>query len=256
MLMMPLDLNLHEKFHIRTGALPSDTDYYDVSSREDVARLLEKFSGVVGSTRDVVTGSLFVKRYCALLAGAVYAYLHLGTALNISPGNLKLELSGGGSLRFHLKVLEHPELTGAALDRHEKIRRYATHLYTENAIPLFGHIIALTGIQETTLWATLSYLLAYWKKEWTRTLEGERLQAFWADYAQLTVGADGSCFSCVINPLTAEFPVFQAPDDPDIKIMLRSKCCLNYCAGKGQYCYTCPGLTDEARVQRYKEVHG
>ncbi|MDQ0889040.1 ferric iron reductase protein FhuF [Paenibacillus sp. V4I9] len=58
------------------------------------------------------------------------------------------------------------------------------------------------------------------------------------------------------NPLICRFRQVKIPMHDDRHILLREKCCLNYCLpGGDRYCYTCPLITDERRIEKYLAAH-
>lgn len=212
---------------------------------ESLASLAEHMQ----SPHQRVTGSLWVKRYCSLFAGALYAFSHSDYALDVTMSHVRVTMNGKGLLQFELLHADEPVLSDATLSRERKRELYYQKVVNEHMRPLFQEVNRLTGIDEATLWSTLSYLLAYWVPRWqeetSSTLLRERIRE---DYEFLTESVESitSHFRSVASPLPQEEP-----------ILIRNKCCLNYCLpGEDRYCYTCPRITDERRMDKYLVAHG
>jgi len=225
-----------------------------LSNEEALNDFLSAFATAINSPRKEVTGSLFIKRYVSLIAGAIHAFSLYNRCLDLSLDHIYLVLQKDKLLAV-LEYEDAPEIICQTNDRAEQRKLLIHHMYHTNIKPMWSAIIHATGISGTTLWATLSYLVAYWKEEDLRTTESAELRAqieedyrFFANQAWVDSFAD-----CPINPI---YSFFKKVDIEGDTIALRAKCCLLHCLpGEDRHCYTCPRITEEERVRKYKALH-
>ncbi|TDF95961.1 hypothetical protein [Paenibacillus piri] len=205
-----------------------------------------------------VAGSLFFKRYCLIIAGALHGYIHCRKAIDLSPELVKL-VWNDNALRLAAARAEEPSWLGGLQGDERRRTVYFDRLIADQVCPMLRRVVELTRAGEDTLWATLSYSLAYWKNEWLHNdalTEADRGRIE-DDFAELL-----GTFSQERYPGLDRFPLitdFRQADntlDPEKPILIRAKCCLFYCLpGKDRHCYTCPRITEEMRMKRYSEVH-
>lgn len=256
--MFPFDsIDLHNRHNIifGSGSYPGASSCLEHET--EFVQLMEDFGELMESPARKVTGSLFAKRYCSLIAGAVYTYMHHQHGLNLSLSNVRVVLKGGGldfwiedSGEFH--QLQQPQ------SREQRRELYFRHLFSDNVCRVFERVVMNTGIQESNLWATLSYLLTYWKEIWINQAQSMCLrEQIEEDYRFMMEEANHLWFrEKKVNPLIHNFRQVKIPFYNDQHILLREKCCLNYClSGGDRYCYTCPLITDERRIEKYLAVH-
>jgi ferric iron reductase protein FhuF len=230
-----------------------------LDAEADFAILLDAFGDAVQSPERKVTGSLFIKRYSSLIAGALYVWLHHGYALDVSLAGVGVSVRGG-SLTTHLFRSGEwkPSAANGAETGEPADEAYLRHLFTDNAGPVFRQTVRHTGIPERNLWATLSYLLAYWKEEWLRSAPSVELKEHIRNmYKIMTERTDPEWFGGKEgNPLTSRFDCFSDPLNHGRQVLIRASCCMNYrLPGEDRYCYTCPLLTNERRVEKYMAAH-
>ena len=220
-------------------------------------RFLGEFAHLIGSSQPEVTGSLFIKRYVPVIVGSLYAFIVHDSVIAISLDRISV-VWVQDHLRFRLTQRDEPITLHAESDRNDMRMKHIMHLYHDNIKPVWNAIMNVTGIDEQTLWATLSYLLAYWKEEWIRSAElPEQKKRIEEDYRYITENVWRECFKDIKrNPFICRFLRMDNPMEEGKEILVRAKCCLNYrLPGEDQYCYTCPRLTEARRLQKFKLAH-
>lgn len=225
-----------------------------VTDEEALNDFLSVFASAINSPKKEVTGSIFIKRYVSLVAGALHAFSLHNRCLDLSLDHIHLVLKKD-KLFIVLEHDDEPEAVSLVEDRKERRRLLLHHLYHTNIKPMWSAVIHATGISGSTLWATLSYLLAYWKEEDLRITESLELRSrieedyrFFTDYAWV-----GSFADCPINPIYSQFKKVDIDGEP---VLLRAKCCLQHCLpGEDRSCYTCPRISEEERLRKYKALH-
>lgn len=229
----------------------------DIRDKAKLGHFINEFAKAIFSPKLQVTGSLFVKRYSTLIVGAWYSFIHFDCGLDLSLPNVSL-LMKESTISYGLANGDEPQAVALAGSHKERRAQYVQHLMMENASILFAQIISLTGIDAATLWATLSYLLAYWKESWLRAAASPALQEkIEEDCAYLVEEAKAEWFGNKSpNPLIHIFKKVENPLLPVEPILIRDKCCLNYCLpGDDRYCYTCPRINDKRRIAKYIAAH-
>ncbi len=253
--MLPFDPNLLASRHKYLFAAPDGAATVYSFAGEDAAdqlsALLDRFGEQLESDDPRTTATLFFKRYCPLFAGAVYAWIHYRYPLNLAFGNMRL-VQSGANMKFYL-ISEAP---AEGID--DKDDAYLRHLFHDHAAPLIALVAASSGVSRPALWHTIAYAISYWKQEWLADCSsdtGARIER-WFQYAtarSIPAWLPGQS----ANPISCEFRSVDDPLNEGRKIIIRKACCLNYKLPDEDrgYCYTCPLISDEQRLDQYLESH-
>lgn len=258
--MVPFDLPLlQSRFNISFGACTNKEEIESIAldSEEQFAYLLKRFGESLNTSDRSVVGSLFIKRYGSLIAGGLYLWTHHHIGIDMSVEKVKITVNDSG-LNFHIADYAEFEPLKSADDPKRKNDLYIGHLLSENVHPVFAKTMNLTGIRESNLWATFSYLLAYWKKEWIRQAKSSESRSTIDNvYHAMTEQYVSEWFpGKASNPIIKRFRSIDDPLHEGQHILLRAKCCLNYrLPGEDRYCYTCPLISDEKRIEKYLAAH-
>ncbi|OAS14665.1 IucA/IucC family C-terminal-domain containing protein [Paenibacillus oryzisoli] len=226
---------------------------YKLDDEQGIAELLEQFAQQIGAPNRKVASSLFVKRYSHFITGAWDAWVRYGRCLNVSPSNVVVSLK---NKHLYYRLLFPYSLENWARSGSYAVEResYVRHLFMDHAFPFVKQIVDWSGIDATTLWATISYNLMYYRDEWIAEAEASSEKVYIEDnFRYLLVEEDSTqVFGGRANPLTAEFRCVDIPGVDEEKIMIRSKCCLHFrMPGEDNYCYTCPTIKDDRRIEKY-----
>lgn len=227
---------------------------YVLDDEQGITELLDQFGQQIGAPNRKVVVSLFVKRYSHLITGAWDAWVRHGRYLNVSPSNIAVSLKDR-HLYYRLLV-PYSEEDGFESSITVGRERFVRHLFTDHAQPFVKQIVRWSGMDEKTLWATISYNLIYYREEWSKEAATPTEKAYIVDsFRYLLDEADASrVFDSSRNPLTASFRCVDVPGHDEEHIMIRSKCCLHFLMpGEDNYCYTCPGIKDDRRIAKYLE---
>jgi len=242
---------LEDLFRIRTS-VPSAALQCEAIHLLDEQRgkaFLAEVGTVLQSPSPVVTASLFVKRYLALVMGAFYSMTMHSYGLNIALDNVVLTAENQWNMPHF--VVKNPEglgtLTGDRGKWREKIVR---HISNENLQPLISAMSAQTGVSPNVLWSHAAYLIHYYYHEWQKEAQSEELKRqIEEDFLYLKQIDDAMLFgSCEKNPIATPFIEMAHPAKPGEIVRLRKHCCMAYRLPEGKCCYTCPKLDEEERV--------
>lgn len=253
-----------EAYHIRfTNLEEAEGQVLAMKDLEDDAKLLSilsRFAESIQSPALQVTGSLFLKRYGLLIAGALHGFIRQRDAIDLSRDNITMVWKEP-ALKFLVKNAEEPAFLRGMRDDRERRARFFDHLFAEQAVPMLHRLAQVTGIREHTLWGTLSYSIAYWKKHWLQSggISSEERLRVEDDFNELYGCAGGSRFpGKEANPLARDFRAVDNPWEESDPVLVRSDCCLYYCLpGKKEgHCYTCPKISDDNRLNKYALTHG
>lgn len=247
---LPFSL-LENKFRISTTIpdAPLQCEAIHLLEERRGRAFMEEIGKDLLSPSAVVSASIFVKRYLALVIGALYSMTFYNNGLNIALENVIVTAEDNWkSVSFSLK---NPEglgaLTGERSEWREKIVR---HLSNENLQPLFSALSKHTGISPNVLWSHAAYLIHYYYQVWIKEAEHAELrERIEDDFLYLKEVEDPMLFgSCEKNPIGTKFIEVAHPVKPDEAVRLRKHCCMAHCLPAGKYCYTCPKLDEEERT--------
>lgn len=214
-------------------------------------RLIKEVGGHMQAPKLHVAGSLFVKRhYCSVPVAALYGMSHFNQGFDFSLSNLSFGFNE--QRQWCTWLTNGNEIVTSSESRECWRESYMQSLFEETVNPVFQAVAKRTGVSLGTLWAHLSFVLYYWYDLWMKetSTEAER-QRLIDDFHFLVTDAPDTWFEGVDgNPFAEEYAYFPHPQEEGRMIRLRKKCCFNYCLPQGQYCYTCPGLTEAQRLRR------
>jgi len=228
-----------------------------LDTQRDIGRLIDRFGQAIGAPDRRTAGSLFVKRYCSVIAGALELWAHCGERLYLGPGGVEARMSEDGELTF--LVLKPDRSIDPAGDCSTRDDEALRHLMAEGACRVLGLAAAHARVAKAVLWAHVSYLLVYRFEEWLREAGSaelrERLEGL---YVRLFERPDVAWFPGYgAVPLTNGFRRIGNPLREGETIMVRSKCCLSFrLPGGDRYCYTCPLVSDDDKLNRYARLYG
>ncbi len=201
------------------------------------------------SPNAVVSASIFLKRYLALVTGALYSMTFHNHGLNIGLENLVLTAEDSWkTVSFSLKTPEGLGYhTGERSEWREKIVR---HISNDNLQPLITALSAQTGVSPNLLWSHAAYSIHHYYRTWMKEAETDALlQRIEEDFLYLKEIEDPQMFgSCEKNPIGTTFIEVAHPAKPGELVRLRNNCCLAHSLPKGKCCYTCPKLDEEERI--------
>jgi ferric iron reductase protein FhuF len=248
-------------YRIIRGEIPKGAEELpqtDMADSEKLLAFLSKIGAELKSPAVQVTGSLFMKRYGLLVAGAMHGYMRRRQAMDLSPERVTL-VWRDGELFFRVDG-EHALLTESGPDSMKSAvsARYLDRLFAEQVCFALTNIARTCRNAERKLWATLSYSLYYWTTAWLSEpgLGKRESQFIEQDYAELLSAGGVDRFPGMSgNPMTGRFRMAAVPGKPDGRLAIRSECCLLYCLpGKDRHCLTCPRITDEQRLAKLQSA--
>ncbi|NGQ96633.1 siderophore-iron reductase FhuF [Brevibacillus sp. SYP-B805] len=211
---------------------------------------LEEAGAHLQSPSMAVTASLFVKRYLALVIGALYSMTFHTYGLNIRLDNLVLTTDDSWKMpRF---LLLQPGERPAGGEREVWRERMIRHISNDNLQPLITAIAAYSRISPNVLWGHAAYLIHHYYRQWEREAEtAELAERIRSDFRYLTEVQDPLLFgSCDKNPLNVTFAEVPHPAKQGEVVRIRRHCCLAYLLPEGKCCYTCPNLDEEKRIEQ------
>ncbi|MFC5470278.1 IucA/IucC family C-terminal-domain containing protein [Cohnella suwonensis] len=225
---------------------------YEDEYERTVAKLIGDFGDQLNSSDGKAIGTLFVKRYSPLFAGAVYAWLFHGHPFDLSPSNVQPAMNGALFKYYLLDALPLEGISSLA-DDGEKDEAYMHHVIDGHARPLVGAVARLTGVPELSLWRTVAYSMAYWQQEWLLESGSEAIKGRIGSWFLKLTSRESKAWlpEYAVNPLSCQFREVDDPTQEGRKILIRKVCCLNYRVfGKERYCSTCPLISEERRLEK------
>ncbi|MBN6189055.1 hypothetical protein JQN58_19555 [Aneurinibacillus sp. BA2021] len=223
----------------------------EMATVSGVAPVLSKAREHLGNPKLAAIGSLFVKWHFSMVAlAALYAVTRLNRSYDWSLSNLSFCFSEEKNWNTYVKNSKEDR---PFPDQREQWRdAQIQRLFSETVGPVFRAVAAHTGVSIRTLWAHVSFAVYHYYEEWGREAGSEAEQKRLADdFSFLTQALPADWFTDMsYNPFTENYTYVPHPQEEGRMIRLRTRCCFHYCLSEGRYCYTCPGLTEEQRMQQ------
>lgn len=203
--------------------------------------LLQLLADKKSSPSAIITASLFAKYYSYLLiSGPLYMLSHLNKSLNLSIKHTCISVNENFSLSLYIDE----ESASTFVDQDNPWKSSMIHsIYYRNLALLFDELVRLTQIKPQTLWSHASFSTLWCYDQWIEAADEQMKQSLLADLDLI--------FREI--PYLSTTKVIDHPLFPEKTYRLRRDCCLNHCLPNGNYCTTCPSITEEIRAERLIE---
>ncbi|MDT8859576.1 hypothetical protein N0O92_04965 [Alkalihalobacillus sp. MEB130] len=150
----------------------------------------------------------------------------------------------------HFQLLQ-PYLIELPVDDRETIgKEKLSQLFSEFQ-PLFVKIAESSGLSIQQIWGLVTNPYYSRLPSWTDEVENEQLVELGTE---LVKNLHSDLFGLKRNPFNLTFRYIESWKDANVKIRVKGACCMSFLKGEGNYCYSCPKLTKEARLDRGKQL--
>ncbi|MFF2908421.1 hypothetical protein [Paenibacillus sp. NPDC057934] len=224
----------------------------DLLIAEHMQHLIDTYGSLIKAREPAATAAFFVSWFAGV-CGALQHMLYQGNEviLDLSLSNLTVQLYIDGQYPlFSFKINEAQFSDVSAADLKEEYKRTLHVFYKEQVTPIIQLLSELVPTRATALWGQIGNpLYAQLEEALAAAFDEESRNRMVYLYEWLTQDLDPSSFGLSSNPLNRKPRFIEHPSIPDLKIRMKTACCLAYCLdGEFGYCYECPRLKEKDRA--------
>jgi hypothetical protein len=228
-----------------------------LTEKKVMQRFLTDYGEFIEAEELPVAAAYFVSWFGDVVAGLLYSVSVHNTAPNLSLTNLQVHLipeQGFTRIAFELSEdqLDHAPGERQTIDWTVWREQVFSGFYKETVSPLLLCVSEASGIQLGALWGQLPTALQNYR---------EKLQTLFSSQGNaslLSYLAEDDAFMCnelnpeafrrSKNPLQAKVRFLEHPLEAGKKLAIKNTCCLQYKRTNRSYCYTCPRLSKQDRM--------
>lgn len=247
---------LRTSYGLRSALLATDGEELacmpatEMLSPAKLNHFLEAYDTMLKALDHQVAGAYFASSLAALALGQQRLASHYGMAANLALSNITaclLRDSGGYPLVVFV-------LADTRLVREAGISAVLNRLHGETIRPLVESWSIATDLRPGYLWGLMPTRFNYNIELQEREADGDDslLSRIRQGY-QLLKSMDKSLFGLARNPFDVKIRWIEHIGDSCAQVRMKNVCCLYYKTGAGNYCYTCPKLSESDRERRRQE---
>jgi ferric iron reductase protein FhuF len=217
----------------------------DMLNTEMMQKIVEGRTNCFNATDVRLGGANLMKWFGNLITAHLYTYfvhnkwLHYEGIHFIEEGK-----------EAHFQILK-PQLIEIKTEDRDQVGKEKITKLIEGLQPLFQQISETSGLSKQQVWGLITNpyynRLNTWKSEPSIEHKIER------DHELLkTLPAD--TFNLKRNPFDLTFRYVDSWQDSNTKVRIKGACCMSYLKAEGNYCYSCPKLTNAERAVRAEQL--
>ncbi|MBW7476275.1 (2Fe-2S)-binding protein [Paenibacillus oenotherae] len=244
----------------RPEQFKSEFSFLELTNSEVARSLLLSYAEVLKASDITPAATYFVSWLRGLSVTAQLLLSAHDSTLDWSISNWRLfvtEEDGRMGFAFHpmnASIVSANPLNGAERDSWRN--GLLEDLYSNTLRPIVDTMAQAADLNSGQLWALMASGM-YYCRERLLTVYGEDSPEFAqveADYRFTMQEMKGTVFGRSRNPLAVKFRLVENPRCKGEMLPLKASCCLAYKTEGHGYCYTCPKLSEEQRLERGREL--
>lgn len=193
-----------------------------------------------------VGGANTMKWFGNLITSQLYLLSHENKWLQYESISMKENGKGVAIQILQPKLEDVPEI-----QREMFVETKLRDLFT-NFQPVFQSVSQISGLSIQQTWGLLTNSYYNHLIKWLEThKENEKIECD----AKLLKSLDSAIFGLKRNPYDVSFRYVNSWWEPTEPVRVKTACCMSYLKSEGHYCYSCPKLSSEERVERGKQLN-
>lgn len=256
---------LKTKFYIIMEPHPDaiySASFTELSTVDGMEKFLQFYAPLLKAPDTEPAGTFFCSWLGRIALAAQYylSFYNKGIALDLE--NLTVDMyESNGYCQFAFRVHQWREQQGSSIPAEREVFRQEQleQLYQQTLRPVVEAISAVTGAHARVFWrqfpSQFNYFVQTWQEEASSPEIVEHIQE---DHRYVTAEMNAEPFGLTVNPLNIRTR-YTTSIQGNQQIPLKSACCLYHRMDDGDYCFSCPKLSETDRDERryaYQQKEG
>ncbi|MCR8842088.1 (2Fe-2S)-binding protein [Paenibacillus sp. SC116] len=221
----------------------------DFLDKDNNIAYFDKVASIYESTSEVVTASMFAKRYaCLSIASGLYAMSMYNKSMDYSLENCHMESIFHGEAWLPCVRLTNSEVSQPeARSRNEWRDRVIQNIFADNVARVWDSFAKSVKISKSVLWEnTAIYVYWLYENQFGEGASACQQAQLLEDYQYLVDEAPAHLFGESKNPLKKFNSPKKVTTASETPLRIRKTCCYYYqVADDNEYCPTCPKIKHE-----------
>ena len=218
----------------------------------EMDRFIRTYMPLIKTDDPAVAGTFFCGWFRSVCLVQQYVVSVHDTSLDLSLSNLTVHLyPKNDRYGFAFRCNEMREFQAPPVLRKTWLKEVFTALYRDQVRPLVESVSRSTRANTGLLWGQFATGFHYYLNVFAeRVGDGFRRRQIAEDYRFLREQLDGAVFGRKKNPFDVNVRYVDNPWEPGKPLPMKATCCMYYRTEGGDFCYTCPKLTEAERAER------
>ncbi|WP_053372095.1 (2Fe-2S)-binding protein [Paenibacillus sp. FJAT-27812] len=219
--------------------------------------LLELYTPMIKGTEPSVGEVYMAGWFRGPMLGLIYTLSAWNKVPDLSLDNLSAQIYKAyynEEQYYEVSFLMHNADLIAAPEQTDDSTEWATEklmIFFEHTVrPVFETIAKAGTLNAGMLWSQLPTSLAYYHERLMNGEDSEHVKQAAERIFGIVKSLEGAVFGRSKNPLDVKFRMTESLGDPDKQVRLKSACCLYYLVEDGNYCFTCPKIKEDVRIEK------
>ncbi|MGV7116815.1 (2Fe-2S)-binding protein [Paenibacillus kyungheensis] len=247
---------LKAKFYLIMEPHPDaiySASFAELSTVEGMKKFLQFYAPLLTAPDTEPAGTFFCSWLGRIALAEQYYLSFYNRSIALDLENLTMDMyesNGYCQFAFRIQQWSEEQGTGASAEREIFRQTHLKQLYQQTLRPLIEAISTVTGAHARVFWrqfpSQFNYFIQAWQEEASSTTIVEQIKE---DHHYVTTQMEAETFGLSRNPL--HIPTrYTTSIQGDQSIPLKSACCLYHRMDDGDYCFSCPKLSETDRDER------
>ncbi|MNI33128.1 hypothetical protein D3C73_870600 [compost metagenome] len=246
-----LDHKFHVTQHKREDAvfsIPAIT----LLDPKNMSLLIDTYTPMIKAVESDAAAAYFAGWFTYVAMAKQYVLSNFNQSLDLTLSNLTVQIVPNGTHFQYVFVVNEWSMIEAPSDEYERAswrQQELAAFHGQTVQPIFEAVTTIVDYPLGQLWGQLptkfNYFMNDWKGSMTQETACKRIDE---DYAGLKA-LEPSIFGLKKNPFDVKIRMIEDALDCTKQVRMKNVCCLYYKTEASRYCYTCPRMKEEGRVE-------
>jgi ferric iron reductase protein FhuF len=220
--------------------------------QDEMDRFIQAYMQMIKTDDPVAAGTYFCGWFRAICLVQQFAVSVHNTSLDLSLSNITVQIyPNGDQYWFSFRCNDMRECQAPPGCRKTWLREVFTSLYRDQVRPLIDSVSRSTHADSGLLWGQFPTGFHYYLDLFMEHFpDDSKRKQIADDYRFLSEELEGAIFDRKKNPFDVKIRYIESPWEPGKLLHMKTACCMYYRTKGGDYCYTCPKLSEAERVKR------
>lgn len=247
---------LKANFYITMEPHPNaiySASFTELSTVQGMETFLKSYASFLKAPDTEPAGTFFCSWVGRIALAAQYYLSFYNKGIALEPENLTVDMyRSNGYYQFAFRIHQWNEHKAPSLPAERELfrQKQLEKVYRQTLRPLIEAMVTVTGANPRVFWRQLPGQFNYFIQSWQKEASSEHIvHQIIEDHRYVTTEMSAEPFGLSRNPLHVPVRYTTNMQGTDT-ISLKSACCLYHRMEEGDYCFSCPKLSETDRDER------
>jgi len=220
--------------------------------QDEMDRFIRAYMQIIKTDDPAAAGTYFFSWFRAVCLAQQYAVSVHDASLDLTLSNLTVQIyPKNNAYWFAFRCNDIREYHAPSGCRKTWLKEVFTSLYRDQVRPLIESVSRSARVNNGLLWGQFPTGFHHYLDLFQEHVgDDSKRRQIEDDYRFLRKELEGAVFGRKKNPFDAKIRLIENPWEPGKHLHMKTACCMYYRTEGGDYCYTCPRLTEAERDGR------